>query len=227
MKGKRLAVVLGVVAAFVAAMAPGAWAVEASVPTSSQTQELGLVPYVPTPQEVVDTMIAMAGVTKKDVVFDLGCGDGRIVVAAAKKGARAYGVDIDAARVKEAREAIKKAGLEKKATIYLGDVFKTDISSATVVTMYLLPEYNNKLRPRLESMLPVGARVVSHDFDMDDWPPVEQKEVTEKNGRTHTVYFWKITAEMKKHAAGQPAAAEPAKEKEKELPKAPVGAGAK
>jgi len=165
-----------------------------------------LVPYVPTPYEVVEEMLKMADVKTTDVVFDLGCGDGRIVVMAAKKfGARrAYGVDIDPVRVKEARELAQKEGVEKKAIIYENDVFKTDFSSATVVTMYLLPEYNAKLRPRLVRMLAVGTRIVSHDFDMPVWTPVETKTVTDKGGGTHTVYLWKITAEMKKAAGVRP-----------------------
>jgi len=174
------------------------WAVEAGVAKSSETEQLGvLVPYVPTPHEVVKVMLDMADVRSTDVVFDLGCGDGRIVVAAAKRGARAYGVDIDPARVKEARELAKQEGVEEKATIMMDDIFKTDFSSATVVTMYLLPRYNNRLRPKLERVLPVGARVVSHDFDMRAWKPVETRELTDTDGEPHTVYLWKITPEMK------------------------------
>lgn len=204
MKQQRMAgLVFGVLATLIVAVAPRVWAVEASVPKSPETEKLGLVPYVPTPHEVVEVMIKMAEVKPKDVVFDLGCGDGRIVVAAAKKGARAYGVDIDAARVKEAKALVKKEGVEKKATIMLGDVFKTDFSSATVITMYLLPEYNRRLRRKLERVLPVGARVVSHDFDMPIWKAVQTKTVTESDGDSHTVYLWKITPEMKKRAARQ------------------------
>lgn len=179
------------------------WAVEASVPKAKETEDIGLVPYVPTPHKVVQAMVEMADVKSTDVVFDLGCGDGRIVVAAAKRGARAYGVDIDAQRVKEANELVKKEGVEKNATIMLGDVFKTDFSSATVVTMYLLPEYNRRLRPKLIRVLPVGARVVSHDFDMPGWKAVEKREIEVDSdyGYSHTVYLWKITAQMKKRAA--------------------------
>lgn len=189
-------------AVFALALAPSAWSVEASVPKAPETEDIGLVPYVPTPYKVVDTMIKMADVKSTDVVFDLGCGDGRIVVAAAKKGARAYGVDIDQNRVKEARELAKKEGVEKKVTIILGDVFKTDFSSATVVTMYLLPEYNRRLRPKLWQVLPVGARVVSHDFNMGKvWEPLETQKVKDDSGMSHTVYFWKITPELKKRGA--------------------------
>jgi len=202
MKQQRMAgLVFCALATLVLARAPSIWAVEAGVPKAPETEELGLVPYVPTPHEVVDTMLEMADVKSTDVVFDLGCGDGRIVVAAAKRGARAYGVDIDPARVKEAKELAQKEGVESKVTIMLGDVFKTDFSSATVVTMYLLPEYNRKLRPKLERVLPVGARVVSHDFDMPAWKTVETKELEDSDGGSHTVYLWKITPEMKKRAA--------------------------
>jgi len=188
----------GVLVVLAVAAASAAWAVEAGVEKAKQTEEIGmLVPYVPTPPQVVDVMLDMADLKSTDVVFDLGCGDGRIVVAAAKRGARAYGVDIDPARVKEANENAKQAGVADKVTIMLNDVFKTDFSSATVVTMYLLPEYNRRLRPILARTLPVGARVVSHDFDMPGWQAVETRKVEKEYG-TATVYLWKITPEMKK-----------------------------
>jgi len=176
-----------------------------------------LVPYVPTPLDVVEEMLKMADVKSSDVVFDLGCGDGRIVAMAAKKfGARrAYGVDIDPVRVKEARELAEKEGVANKVRIFEGDVFKTNFSSATVVTMYLLPDYNLQLRPNLEKQLAVGSRVVSHDFDMasePNWKPIEARRFTDKNGSEHTIYFWKITAAMKGGAAP---AGEPVKEKGK------------
>jgi cyclopropane fatty-acyl-phospholipid synthase-like methyltransferase len=177
-----------------------AWAVEAGVPKSKQTEEAGLVPYVPTPHAVVKAMLDMADVKTTDVVFDLGCGDGRIVVEAAKRGARAYGVDIDPARVKEANALAKKEGVEDKVTIMLGDVFRTDFSSATVVTMYLLPEYNRRLRNKLARVLPVGARVVSHAFDMPGWEAEETRKVDVPDSYSHTVYFWKITPDKKKQA---------------------------
>jgi SAM-dependent methyltransferase len=203
-----------------AAVAPGAWAVKEGVPASSQTKELGFVPYVPTAPEVVNLMLKMADVKSTDIVFDLGCGDGRIVVAAAKKGARAYGVDIDPDRVKEAKELVEKEGVGKRATIYLGDVFQTDFSSATVVTMYLLPKYNVRLRPKLAQVLPVGARVVSHDFDMPGWKPVDEQQITDSEGVSATVYLWKITPQIKKRAANESkkaaSGAEPQKARKKE-----------
>ena len=179
--------------------------VRAAEEAAETEQPKHLVPYVPTPYDVVEEMLKMADVKSTDVVFDLGCGDGRICVTAAKKfGARAYGVDINPERVKEARELAKKEGVENKVTITEGDVFKTDFSSATVVTMYLLPEYNRALRPSLEKQLKVGSRVVSHDFDMPPvWKTVIEKEFTDKDGGQHSLYLWKITPEMK---GKQPAA---------------------
>lgn len=224
-KQKIVGSVFCVLAAWAVALTPGAWAVKASVPKTSETEKIGLVPYVPTPHEVVNAMIKMADVKSTDVVFDLGCGDGRIVVAAAKRGARAYGVDIDAARVKEARELAKKEGVESRVTILLEDVFNTDFSSATVITMYLLPEYNRRLRRKLERVLPVGARVVSHDFDMPVWKPVETKNITISDYDSHTVYLWKITPEMKKRAARQDRKQGGEAKRAKPLRKKKVGAG--
>ena len=204
------------VALVLVAARPGvtAWAAE-ETPLAPETKEIGKVPYVPTPQEVVDAMLKMADVKSSDVVFDLGCGDGRIVVAAAKMGARrCYGVDIDPERIKEARELAKKEGVEKKCVFMQRDVFRTNVSSATVVTMYLLPSYNAKLQPRLERQLKVGSRVVSHDFDMPpSWVPVETKEVT-VDSNPHKVFLWKITPEMKKRAREAGAAAKKAKKTE-------------
>jgi SAM-dependent methyltransferase len=148
-----------------------------------------IVPFVPTPQEVVDKMIELAGVKKGDVVYDLGSGDGRIVITAAKKGARAVGFDVDGDLVKESRENIGKAGLEKMAEIKQQDILTVDLSPATVVTMYLLPDVNLKLKPNLLKQLKPGSRVVSHAFDMGDWKPDKTERV---NGRT--IYLWTIPA---------------------------------
>jgi precorrin-6B methylase 2 len=144
--------------------------------------------YVPTPQEVVDAMLVLAGVTSKDVVYDLGCGDGRIPVTAAKAyGARAVGIDIDPQRIEEANANVKSAGVGNKVKILNADLFETDISEATVVTLYLLPSLNKKLIPKLKAMKP-GTRIVSHAFDMgDEWPPEQTQEV---NGRR--IYLWTI-----------------------------------
>ncbi len=144
--------------------------------------------YVPTPQEVVDAMLVLAGVTSKDVVYDLGCGDGRIPVTAAKTyGARAVGIDIDPARIEEANANVKAAGVGDTVKILNADLFETDINEATVVTLYLLPSLNKKLIPKLKAMKP-GTRIVSHAFDMgDEWPPEQTQEI---NGRS--IYLWTI-----------------------------------
>ena len=131
--------------------------------------------YVPTTDEVVARMLDVANISPLDVVYDLGCGDGRIVIAAAKKyGTRGVGIDLDPARIREAKANAKKAGVEQLVTFKVGDLFKTDLREATVVTLYLLPELNRRLKPKLFAELRPGARVVSHDWDMGrDWPPEE------------------------------------------------------
>ena len=153
------------------------------------------VPYVPTPQQVVDRMLQLARVGKSDILYDLGCGDGRIVVTAAKAhGARGTGIDIDPERIAEAKENAKKAGVTDKVSFRVANLFETDLSSASVVTLYLLPTINTKLRPRLWQQLKVGARVVSHAFDMGpEWPPEKTETV---DGRT--IYYWTITPAQKK-----------------------------
>jgi SAM-dependent methyltransferase len=133
--------------------------------------------YVPTPQKVVDKMLEVAKVTSSDVVYDLGCGDGRIVVNSAKKGAHATGFDIDPLRVAEARGHVKSAGLESNASIRWANVFSVDLSPATVVTLYLLPELNVRLIPQLEKLRP-GSRIVSHDFDMKGVIPDHDYTIT-------------------------------------------------
>jgi SAM-dependent methyltransferase len=158
----------------------------------ANAQDLGskkIVPFVPTPQEVVDKMIELAGVKEGDVVYDLGSGDGRIVITAAKKGARAVGFDVDGDLVKDSQENIRKAGLEKLAEIKQQDILTVDLSPATVVTMYLLPDVNLKLKPNILKQLKPGSRVVSHAFDMGDWKPDKTERV---NGRT--IYLWTIPA---------------------------------
>lgn len=129
--------------------------------------------YVATPHEVVDRMLSEAKVRAGDVVYDLGCGDGRMVIAAAKKfGTRGVGIDLDPARIKEARANAKAQGVDQLVTFRVADLFETDLREATVVMLYLLPEVNRRLKPKLFAELAPGARVVSHDFDMGkDWPP--------------------------------------------------------
>ena len=148
--------------------------------------------YVPTPQKVVDKMLEIAEVKKGDVVYDLGCGDGRIVVTAAKKyGVKAVGIDIDPERVQEAKENVKKNGVEKLATIREGDIFKEDLKEASVVTLYLLPRLNVKLKPQLKKLKP-GSRIVSHNFDMKGAKPKKVVEVEDEEGDKHTVYLWVV-----------------------------------
>jgi ribosomal protein L11 methylase PrmA len=144
--------------------------------------------FVPTPQEVVDAMLKLAKVSKNDVIYDLGSGDGRIPITAAKTyGARAVGIDIDPQRIREATENLKAAGVGDRVKFLNQDLFTTDISEATVVTLYLLPSLNLKLLPKLNKELKPGTRIVSHAFDMGSAKPVETLNV---NGRT--VYFWTI-----------------------------------
>ena len=144
--------------------------------------------FVPTPNEVVDAMLKMAEVTKADTVYDLGCGDGRIVIAAAQKyGARGVGIDIDPERVAEATENTRKAKVSDRVKIVQGDLFEADISAATVVTLYLLTDLNLKLRPKLLRDLKPGTRVVSHAFNMGDWKPERQARV-----QGTSVYLWRV-----------------------------------
>ncbi|MCL5280469.1 MAG: alkaline phosphatase family protein [Planctomycetes bacterium] len=151
------------------------------------------VVFVPTPQEVVDRMLELAQVTKDDVVYDLGCGDGRIVVTAAKKyGCRAYGYDVDPRRIKESQENVNKNGVGALATIQQKDIFTLDLSQANVITLYLLPSLNVKLIPQLEKLKP-GSRIVSHDSDMKGVTP--DRMVTDV-GYGHTIYLW--TTPLKK-----------------------------
>lgn len=135
------------------------------------------VPYVPTPQPVVEAMLKLAGVKAGDVVYDLGCGDGRIVVAAAKLGAKAWGFDIDPERIAEAEANAKAAGVADRAKFVQKNLFDVDLKPATVVTLYLLPDVNLKLRPKLQSQLKPGSRVVSHTFSMGDWEPDKEEQV--------------------------------------------------
>lgn len=148
------------------------------------------VPYVPTPMPVVDAMLDMARVKKEDLLYDLGCGDGRIVVRAASRfGCRGVGVDLNPERVAEARANAARQKVTGQTRFEVGDVFEFDFSPATVVTMYLLPSVNLKLRPRLLKEVKPGTRIVSHDFDMGDWAP----EATRDTGRSR-IYLWTVPA---------------------------------
>ncbi len=155
--------------------------------------------FVPTPQPIVEEMLKLAKVTKKDVVYDLGCGDGRIVITAAKKyGCKAVGFDIDPERVKESRENVKKAGVVHLVRIEQEDIFTLDLSGATVITLYLLPSLNVKLIPQLKKLKP-GCRIVSHDFDMRGVKPDKVVQVKDKeNEFEHTLYLWITPLKMEK-----------------------------
>jgi ribosomal protein L11 methylase PrmA len=149
--------------------------------------------FVPTPQEVVEDMLRLANVKKGDVLYDLGSGDGRIPITAARLyGVRGVGIDIDPARIREAQDNARKNGVESLVQFRQEDLFKSDFREATVVTLYLLPDLNVKLRPRLLADLKPGTRIVSHQFDMGEWKPVKKLE---SHGRT--VYFW-VVPERKK-----------------------------
>ena len=162
-------------------------AIVLAAPAAAREQTPDVI-FVPTPYEVVDEMLRLARVKKGDVLYDLGSGDGRIPVTEAKKfGIRAVGIDIDPQRIKEATENAKKNGVSKLVTFKQEDLFKTDFKEATVVTLYLLPDLNVKLRPRLLNELKPGTRIVSHQFDMGTWKPEKKVEL---NGRV--VYLWTV-----------------------------------
>jgi SAM-dependent methyltransferase len=149
------------------------------------------VPYVPTPQVVVDEMLRLADVRREDYVMDLGCGDGRIAItAAAYFGAHALGIDIDPGRIAESHANAKSAGVTGRVEFKQGNLFDLDLSPASVVTMYLLPDINLKLRPKLLATLRPGTRVVSHDFSMGDWKPDRELAVQKK------MYLWVIPAQV-------------------------------
>jgi ribosomal protein L11 methylase PrmA len=148
---------------------------------------------LPTPPEIVDELLKLAEVTKDDRVYDLGSGDGRIVIAAAKQfGARGVGIEFDGDLVRRSREEAQADGVDHLAQFRQGDVFQTDFSEATVVTIYLLPEYHLKLRPILQQKLKPGTRIVAHRFDMGDWKPLKTVNVKNKQGEEHQLFLWKI-----------------------------------
>jgi precorrin-6B methylase 2 len=150
------------------------------------------VPFVPTNDRVVAEMLKMAKVKKNDVLYDLGSGDGRIPITAARKfGTRGIGIDIDPDRVAEAKQNAVTAGVADRVRFIEGDIFDADIKEATVVTLYLLPEVNLRLRPKLLSELKPGTRIVSHNYDMGDWAPLKTVQL-DVSGTTHTVYYWVV-----------------------------------
>jgi len=162
-----------------------------ATPTPNTERELD-VPYVPTHEMIVDEMLKMAQVKGDDVLYDLGSGDGRIPITAAQRfGTRGVGIDLNPVRVKEANENAVKAKVTDKVKFIEGDLFQEDFSEATVLTLYLLPDVNLKLRPKILQMKP-GTRVVSHNYDMGDWRPEKAKTLTTPDGTTHYVYFWRV-----------------------------------
>jgi SAM-dependent methyltransferase len=173
------------------------WLAVLAAPPLLLVQELHLdVPYVPTRPEVVAKMLEMAHVGKADVLYDLGCGDGRIVITAAKLyGTHGVGIDINPERIKESRENAAKEGVTSLVKFLEQDLFQTDFHEATVVTLYLLSSVNLRLRPILFDQLLPGTRVVSHDFSMDTWKP-DDSAVVDTNGMSHDVYFWVIPANV-------------------------------
>jgi ribosomal protein L11 methylase PrmA len=167
--------------------APSALLAQAQKRPVSQTPD---VIFVPTPQDVVEDMLRIANVRKGDVLYDLGSGDGRIAITAAKKyGVKATGIDIDPERIREANANAKKAGVTNLVQFRQEDLFKADFKDATVITLYLLPDLNVKLRPKLWDELKPGTRIVSHQFEMGTWKPEKKLE---SNGRT--IYFWTVPA---------------------------------
>jgi hypothetical protein len=167
---------------------------------SASAQDYGDTPYVQTPQNVVDRMLEVAKVGPKDYVIDLGSGDGRMVITAAKRyGARGFGVDLDRRLVNRSNQLAAKAGVADKAQFFERDIYQTDLSPATVVTIYLLPEVNLMMRPRLFEMLKPGTRVVSHDYDMGEWPPdltftMEAPNKPVGRDKTSKVFYWVVPA---------------------------------
>jgi precorrin-6B methylase 2 len=147
-------------------------------------------PFVPTPQIIVEEMLKLADVKKDDVLIDLGCGDGRFLVTAAKKyGVKAYGCDLDPERVKESLENAKKSEVDKLVTVELKDMYRVDLSGATVVTLYCLPGQLEKLKPQFAKMKP-GARLVAHDFEIPEAKPQKTVKVKNPEGREHTVFLY-------------------------------------
>jgi SAM-dependent methyltransferase len=167
------------------------------LPLSASPQKL--VPYVPSQYEVVDRMLALAQVTKDDIVFDLGSGDGRIPIAAAKSyGAKGVGLDIDPDRIKESWVNAKAAGVERLVDFREQDVLKADLSEATVVTLYLLSSFNERLRPILTKQLKPGTRIVSHAFSMGPtWPADKIDRFTTATGDETTLYLWKTDGKIR------------------------------
>lgn len=150
-----------------------------------------LAPFVPTPKDVVERMLQLADVTSRDLVYDLGCGDGRIIITAARKyGARGVGIDIEPYWVAESQSSAKRAGVEHLVTFRLQDAMTVDLSPATVVMLYLVHWSTSKLQPIIKRQVKPGTRIVSHSFDVDDWTPVKTEKFTDASGSVRTLYLW-------------------------------------
>ncbi len=164
----------------------------------SQPRDPDLAPYIPTPQEVVNRMLELAEVTTTDIVYDLGSGDGRIPITAAKRyGARGVGIDFDPQRIAESNANARREGVTDRVEFILGDVLQADVSEATVVTLYLLSSSNIKLRPILTRQLSPGTRIVSHAFDMGDWLADRIEIFKDYRGNPRTLYLWKFDGQPK------------------------------
>jgi hypothetical protein len=167
---------------------------DAIVTLDDDPDDKSLAPYVPTPLTIVEEMLKMAGVTAEDTVYDLGCGDGRVLIMAARKfGAKGVGVELDQERCAETAARIKELGLDGMITVKHGDLLEEDVSPATVVFLYLLPEANAKLKDRLKKALKPGSRVVSHDFSVPGWKPVAEKTIErEEEAFDHTIFVYRM-----------------------------------
>ena len=173
---------------------------QALAPKIVNAQNAGsLAPYVPTPYDVVNRMLELAGVTADDVIYDLGCGDGRIVITAAERfGARGVGIDYDPERIAEANANAERRGVADRVTFIRQDAREADVSDATVVTLYLLSSSNRKLRPILTRQMKPGARIVSHAFRMGDWKPDETLEFDDERGNSRTLYLWRTDGTVRR-----------------------------
>jgi SAM-dependent methyltransferase len=167
-----------------------------TIPAAAQRPTLA--PYIPTPEDVVERMLTLAEVTNQDTVYDLGCGDGRVVITAAKKyGARGVGIDIDKDRIDESRKNARDAGVTSLVRFERGDILDANVSDATVVMLYLVSSANLKLRPILTKQLQPGARIVSHSFGMGDWHPDKVDRFTDGRGDQRVLYLWRADGKVR------------------------------
>jgi len=191
MRSRRLLIDQAVVVVLAALALLGGCAGGPSAAGRAKTEPPHLdAPWIPSAPAVITVMLDAAGVSPGDTLYDLGCGEGEIVIAAAQRGARGVGVDLDPERIVNARRNATRAGVADRVTFVEQDLFKTDLSPATVVTLYLGPDVNRRLRPKLLSELRPGARIVSHDFSLGDWTPDRTIPVQQAPG--HVVYLWRV-----------------------------------